>query len=106
MEQVEQFFAGERDYALIKGGTGPLWYTTYLRLMVNRELSSWPCLDILCIISNNFKGKRHFHSTSNIYSSLLNNIGNYPLPLPFRQGTPQFRTPSPVPPKPLLQTLF
>jgi alpha-1,3-mannosyltransferase len=25
MEQVEQFLAGERDYALIKGGTGPLW---------------------------------------------------------------------------------
>jgi hypothetical protein len=28
MEQVEQILAGERDYALIKGGTGPLWYTT------------------------------------------------------------------------------
>jgi alpha-1,3-mannosyltransferase len=26
MEQVEQYLAGERDYALIKGGTGPLWY--------------------------------------------------------------------------------
>jgi hypothetical protein len=28
MEQVEQILAGERDYALIKGGTGPLWYTS------------------------------------------------------------------------------
>jgi len=26
MEQVEQYLAGERNYALIKGGTGPLWY--------------------------------------------------------------------------------
>jgi hypothetical protein len=26
MEQVEQILAGERDYAVIKGGTGPLWY--------------------------------------------------------------------------------
>ena len=26
MEQVEQFLQGERDYALIKGATGPLWY--------------------------------------------------------------------------------
>jgi alpha-1,3-mannosyltransferase len=25
MEQVEQYLAGERDYALIKGETGPLW---------------------------------------------------------------------------------
>jgi alpha-1,3-mannosyltransferase len=28
MEQVEQYLAGERDYALIKGGTGPLWYVS------------------------------------------------------------------------------
>jgi len=26
MEQVAQVLQGERDYALIKGGTGPLWY--------------------------------------------------------------------------------
>jgi len=26
MEQVAQIVQGERDYALIKGGTGPLWY--------------------------------------------------------------------------------
>src|SRR5271155_2826148 len=26
MEQVGQYLAGERDYALIKGGTGPLWF--------------------------------------------------------------------------------
>src|SRR5271170_936510 len=26
MEQIEQYLAGERDYALIKGGTGPLWF--------------------------------------------------------------------------------
>lgn len=26
MEQVTQYLAGERDYALIKGGTGPLVY--------------------------------------------------------------------------------
>lgn len=26
MEQVSQFVAGERDYTLIKGGTGPLVY--------------------------------------------------------------------------------
>src|SRR2546423_12556731 len=26
MEQVEQILGGERDYAVIKGGTGPLWY--------------------------------------------------------------------------------
>jgi alpha-1,3-mannosyltransferase len=30
MEQVEQYLAGERDYALIKGGTGPLWYISPL----------------------------------------------------------------------------
>lgn len=26
MEQVEQYIAGERDYTMIKGGTGPLVY--------------------------------------------------------------------------------
>lgn len=26
MEQVEQFVTGERDYTVIKGGTGPLVY--------------------------------------------------------------------------------
>jgi hypothetical protein len=32
MEQVAQFLAGERDYAVIKGGTGPLWYVVYGRV--------------------------------------------------------------------------
>lgn len=26
MEQIEQYIAGERDYTVIKGGTGPLVY--------------------------------------------------------------------------------
>ena len=30
MEQVELYLAGERDYALIKGGTGPLWYVSHV----------------------------------------------------------------------------
>jgi alpha-1,3-mannosyltransferase len=29
MEQVGQFLAGERDYALITGGTGPLWLEAF-----------------------------------------------------------------------------
>jgi hypothetical protein len=33
MEQVEQILAGERDYALIKGGTGPLWYVSNIYIL-------------------------------------------------------------------------
>jgi hypothetical protein len=41
MEQVEQILAGERDYAVIKGGTGPLWYIPCLLLRRFRWLLRW-----------------------------------------------------------------
>jgi alpha-1,3-mannosyltransferase len=38
MQQIEQFLGGERDYAMIKGSTGPLWYSYY----VYRDNGSYP----------------------------------------------------------------
>jgi hypothetical protein len=41
MEQVQQVLAGERNYALIKGGTGPLWFDPYFPLTVVIQLDMY-----------------------------------------------------------------
>jgi ALG3 protein len=88
MEQVAQFLQGERNYAVIKGGTGPLWYSSFGGVMIDlRQLSGWTCLHLFGAVLPDIPGKGYFLCPSHLYSPLLGHPRHHPLPLPQHRGS-------------------
>lgn len=87
MEQVAQFLQGERNYAVIKGGTGPLWYSFWGVKIDVRQLSGWTCLHLFCAVLPDIPGKGYILCPSHLCSPLLGYPRHHPLPLPQHRGS-------------------